>query len=353
MKTEKIFAKVFQESPVGMALLDSHLRFVRVNGAFCQMLGFTEQELLGLTSLDVTHPDDRETSAEHAKKVFADEIPLYRIENRYITKDKQVLQASLTASPVRDERGKPLYGVAIVEDITERKQAEGQLAQAEKMASLRTLAGAIAHEVRNPLGVILVSDQLMLDHPDDRKLFHECADKISSATQRASHIIDNLLKFASPLSEQREEVDVHAALEETLALLTHMMTLKKVKLRTKPLGNCPRVHGNAEMLQQVFTNLILNACNSMPHGGTLTMACGATESGEAKVEFTDTGHGIPPQDLTRIFDPFFTTMPDGKGAGLGLSISYSIIQQHKGRIEVASEVNKGTTFTLFLPGIDR
>jgi len=168
-------------------------------------------------------------------------------------------------------------------------------------------------------------------------------------------IIENLLKFARPQSERMREVDLNAVLEETLALLAHQMTLQKITVRKEFQGGLPRVYDNPDLLQQVFTNLFLNASNAMPQGGTLTVTTRATEAGEAssrgvEIQFSDTGHGIPPENLSKIFDPFFTTMPVGKGVGLGLSISYSIIQQHQGSIEVESQVGKGTTFTIRLPG---
>ncbi len=203
--------------------------------------------------------------------------------------------------------------------------------------------------MRNPLGIISASAQLLLEHPDDAELRSQCANKIYTATERASLIIENLLKFARPQSERIKPVDLHAVLEETLALLAHQMALQKVTLQKQFQPNLPRVHGSPEMLQQVATNLILNACNAMPEGGTLTVATRTTEAGQVQIRFSDTGRGIPPEHLSKIFDPFFTTMPVGKGIGLGLSISYSIIQQHQGTIGVESQVGQGTTFTVRLP----
>jgi signal transduction histidine kinase len=115
--------------------------------------------------------------------------------------------------------------------------------------------------------------------------------------------------------------------------------------------NPPKVYGNSELLQQVFTNLMLNACTAMPQGGTLVVATRVTETGQVEIRFSDSGCGIPPEHLSKIFDPFFTTMPVGKGTGLGLAISYSIIQQHQGTIEVESRVGQGSTFVVRLPGM--
>ena len=145
------------------------------------------------------------------------------------------------------------------------------------------------------------------------------------------------------------EIDVHALLEESLALLSSQVTLYKVTLCQSSQSDLPMVKGNPGLLQQVFTNLILNACNAMPEGGTLTVSARSDQGNWVEILFSDTGCGIPASDLPKIFDPFFTTMPVGQGTGLGLSISYSIMQQHEGTIDVQSQVGQGTTVTLRLP----
>jgi signal transduction histidine kinase len=143
-----------------------------------------------------------------------------------------------------------------------------------------------------------------------------------------------------------------------LALLAHQMALQQITVRKELQADLPKVYGNSDLLQQVFANMILNARNAMPEGGTLTVTTRVVTGGEAssrgsarrvEIRFQDTGHGIPPKNLPKIFDPFFTTMPVGSGVGLGLSISYSIVQQHQGTIGVESQMGQGTTFTVRLP----
>jgi len=229
------------------------------------------------------------------------------------------------------------------------RAGEAKLIQSAKMASLGVMAGGIAHELKNPLGVISANAQLLLEHPGDHRLLRECAERIHLASRRAAQIIEKLLKFARPPRERMELLDIHAVLEETLTLLAHQMELQGVKLLRVFHPRLPKVRGNPELLQQVFTNLVLNACNAMPQGGTLEIATDVNEAGDVEIRFRDTGCGIPPEHLSKIFDPFFTTMPVGKGTGLGLSISYSIVQQHQGAIEVESRVNQGSTFTVRLP----
>ena len=270
-------------------------------------------------------------------------------EANLLTAHGQEVPIAWSCSPMRDDAGGAVGIVAVGRDLTERRRLEAQLIQSAKMASMGVMAGGIAHELRNPLGIISASAQLLLERPDDAQLHSEGAQKIHAATQRASLIIENLLKFARPSGERMREVDLHAVLEAALALLAHQMTLEKVAWQKEFQPGLPRVRGNPELLQQVFINLILNACNAMPQGGTLTVATRATKTGQVEIQFSDTGRGIPTEHLTKVFDPFFTTMPVGKGIGLGLSISYSLIQQHQGTIEARSQAGKGSTFTVRLP----
>jgi signal transduction histidine kinase len=198
------------------------------------------------------------------------------------------------------------------------------------------------------LAISSAAAQLLLERPDDGKLGQEAAERIHSGIQRASYIIENLLKFARPPEKRMVSMDINGTLEEALSLLTNQLKVQRVELRKDFAPNLPAVVGNKSLLQQVFSNMILNACNAMPSGGSLTVVTRATEAG-VEMQFADTGCGISPEHLSKIFDPFFTTMPVGKGVGLGLSISYSIIQQHQGTIEAMSQVGQGTIFTIRLP----
>jgi signal transduction histidine kinase len=242
------------------------------------------------------------------------------------------------------------------EELAERRQAEAalrqsqaQLLQSAKMSSLGVMAGGIAHELRNPLGIISANTGLLMEHPADLDLVGQCAEKILTATRRASLVIESLLKFARPQSERAHLVDLHAVMDGTLALLRHQMTLQQVISIKDYQSDLPRVQGTPELLQQVFINLILNACHAMPDGGTLTVRTRVGPEQQIEVWIEDTGIGIPPDRLQEIFEPFFTTRAPGDGVGLGLSISYNLIQQHQGTIEVKSQVGQGATFIIRFP----
>lgn len=222
--------------------------------------------------------------------------------------------------------------------------------QSLKLVTVGVMAAGIAHELRNPLGIIAAAAEALDGQYDAPALRSEALHKIRSAVQRASLTIENLLRFARPSTEHhRERVDINALMEETLALLVPQTTLQRVTVKMALHAGIPAVEANRGLLQLVFTNIVLNACNAMPQGGALTVTTGAHTGGQVEIHFTDAGHGIPPEHLSKVFDPFFTTMSAGQGTGLGLAISRSIIQQHHGSLEVESELGKGTTFTIRLP----
>jgi len=273
------------------------------------------------------------------------------VEANLTTSDGREIPISWSCSAMREDGGEVVGIVAVGRDLTERRSLEAQLIQSAKMASLGVMAGGIAHEVRNPLGIIAISAQLLRERFNDPELPAGCLERIDKAVKRASLIIENLLKFARASREQMEKVDVHAVLDETLALLANQISLQKVALKKDFQPDLPTVYGNPDLLQQVFANLALNARNAMPEGGTLVVTTRSSRADQVELQFSDTGCGIPSENLPKIFDPFFTTRPVGQGTGLGLSICYSIVQQHRGTIEVQSQPGEGTTVTVRLPSV--
>ena len=273
-------------------------------------------------------------------------------EANLLTASSKEVPISWSCSLMRDDSGKIVGIVAVGRDLTEIRRMEDKLFESAKMISLGVMAGGIAHDLRNPLGIISASSQLLLENPKDSKLRTQGLQKIYAATRRASLIIENLLKFAKPAGGWvKKEITLHAIINDTLTLLVNQITSQKVTVSVTYQPYLPHLYGSHEMLEQVFANLILNACNAMPQGGLLNITVEANSAGLVEICFMDTGCGVPPENLSKIFDPFFTTMPVGKGVGLGLSISHTIIQQHQGVIEVHSEVGKGSSFIVQLPGI--
>ena len=347
-RAERHLASVVECADDLVISMDPQGRIVTWNRAAERISGLEAERAKGQRLLSLCAAERQSVMAGILQKLARGKS-VQNIEVDLVTAIGVEVPIAWSFSSMRDDTGNVTGIVAVGRDLTERRRLEAQLIQSAKMASLGVMAGGIAHELRNPLGIISAAAQLLLEQPDDAQLRTECATKIHAATQRASLIIENLVKFARPEGARIKEVDLHAALEETLALLSNQLIVQKVVLRKEFQPALPRIRGNPGLLQQVFTNLILNARNAMPQGGTLTVVTRSIGAGQVEIRFSDTGCGIPPENLSRIFDPFFTTMPVGKGIGLGLSISYSIIQQHRGTIEVESQMGKGTVFTVRLP----
>ncbi len=238
-------------------------------------------------------------------------------------------------------------------DITEERRLQQEVIQQEKMAAIGILAGGVAHEINNPLGGILAFTQLLMRDAREQANDDLIADlkEIENAAVRCKKIVSDLLDF-SRFSKDKEVVDLEVGdlLQNVLPFIRSEIKSLNVDLDLKVSEGLPYVRGIPDRLQQVFLNLMTNACHAMPKGGTLTIeARPSKDQSKVVVVVQDTGKGMPPEILDRIFDPFFTTKQPGRGTGLGLSISYRIVKEHEGMIEVESKVGKGTKFTVTLP----
>ena len=240
----------------------------------------------------------------------------------------------------------------IMDDITERVELENQLSQADKLSSIGLLAAGVAHEVNTPLAVISSYAQMLSKQLQGDEHKSSVLEKITRQTFRASEIVNNLLNFSRTSGAEFAEVDVNRVICDTLSLLEHQFKTAKIRVEDELSSHLPTIQGNAGRLQQVFLNLFLNAKDAMPNGGTLRIV---TSNGDGvRVIVSDTGLGIAQEHLQRIYDPFFTTKnaPQNgqkRGTGLGLSVTYGIIQEHAGKISVESSPEEGTTFYLDFP----
>jgi signal transduction histidine kinase len=236
----------------------------------------------------------------------------------------------------------------IFDDVTDRVSLETQLAQAEKLSSVGLLAAGVAHEVNTPLTVISTQAQMLAKQmPAEDKNF-KVVEKIIRQTFRASEIVNSLLNFSRTKGTAFSSVEMNKVISETLLLLDHQFKTARIEVESHLEPGLPFVHGNPDKLQQVFLNLFLNAKDAMPEGGHLRVTSW-TEDSRVRIEIRDTGVGIPPEHLRRIYDPFFTTKGPGRGTGLGLAVSYGIIQEHAGKISAESRTGLGTRFELEFP----
>ena len=242
--------------------------------------------------------------------------------------------------------------LVIMDDITERVELEAQLSQSDKLSSIGLLAAGVAHEVNTPLAVISSYTQMLAKQLQGDQQKSGLLEKITRQTFRASEIVNNLLNFSRTSGIEFSAVDINKVITDTLALLEHQFKTAKIVVRQDLAPAISPIQGNSGRLQQVFLNLFLNAKDAMPGGGTLSVA---TSNGETiSVRVSDTGSGIAQEHIQRIYDPFFTTKTtvregQNRGTGLGLSVTYGIIQEHAGKIRVESQPGSGTTFALDFP----
>ena len=273
---------------------------------------------------------------------------------RLTTRAGELRIANIAIAPLLSRDFVSVGRIVLVDDITERVALETQLAQADKLSSIGLLAAGVAHEINTPLAVIssyaqMLAKQLRGDPRADERL-GPVLDKITQQSFRAAEIANGLLNFSRTSTTEFRATDLNQVIRDTLSLLEHQFKTAQILLDLDLAGELPPIHGNPGKLQQVFLNLLLNAKEAMPGGGRLRVA--TLLNGHVEAVISDSGSGIAPEHLKRIYDPFFTTknIPgDRRGTGLGLAVSYGIIQEHAGKIHVESAVGAGTTFHLEFP----
>jgi len=333
-----------------------------INEKGCEVLGYKEEEIIGRNWFDLGIPEKvREKRKDTFRKVMAGEKKEEEdYENTIITKSGEEKIVAWHNTTLVDEKGLIIGTLSSGEDITKRKETEVELIRAEKLTSLGQLAASVAHEVNNPLAGILVYTTLLLKKHQEKKLQTEETGnqllKMKKELERASRIIRNLLDFSRQSDADMRPTEINKVVEAALLLVRHQISLENIKLEMKLGEGLPLVLAGFDQIQQVLINLLLNAIQAMPEGGQLSVTTSLAKNigiGEGlkntvRIDITDTGVGIPKENLGKLFTPFFTTKEKGKGVGLGLSVVHGIIERHKGKIEVASEVNRGTTFTVYL-----
>ena len=293
-----------------------------------------EERIVGTLNVnESSRPNSFRDEDLRALTLFADQAAL-ALEKAQLYRDSQRQLEKLLS--VLDELGR----------------TQAQLVHSEKLASLGVLAGGVAHEINNPLMVILGRTELMLMDESLGEDPRKNLETICHETERIGKIVQNLLTFSRKSRQERiESVDVSDVLERTLTLSEHQLTVGNVKVHKEIDPDIQPIAANAGQLQQVFMNLIINAHHAMPDGGELTIRTASVPDDKVVIEISDTGCGISPEDINRIFDPFFTTKEEGKGTGLGLAVSRNIIDNHGGDIGVHSTIGAGTTFRVVLPRV--
>ncbi len=316
------------------------------NAAMEIIYGLPRAGALGRPTVDIFSPElvaDIRLSSDSGET-----HSLYK--HKLMSHDGRKPTVNISVAPLRGKNGNLLGRLILFNNITDRVRLEDQVAQAEKLSSIGMLAAGVAHEVNTPLAVISSQTQMLRkmvpsDDPKDAVL-----EKIIKQTFRASGIVNHLLKFSRTTGTEFAETDLNKVLGETLMLLDHVLNAGRVTIESYFSSEPLLIHGNNGRMQQVFMNLILNARDAMPEGGQLSIST-RQENSTVFIEVADSGIGIANRDLRKIYDPFFTTKSGSRGTGLGLAVSYGIIREHSGTVQVKSEPGQGTTFHLAFPAL--
>jgi PAS domain S-box-containing protein len=353
--TELELLKEFNESiiesiNVGILAVDLDGCVTRLNSALEHILDLRRDAAIGKRVEDLFSEDFADTLHQVLGK---DGWRLREIRNIYklhtATLGSRSLVVNIALAPLQDGQGQT-GALVVLEDVTTRISLEEQLQQREKLSSIGLLAAGVAHEVNTPLTGVSSYTQMLLGMLNDTDPKHALLQKVRTQAERATNIVNNLLNFSRTGSATEfGELDIERVLDDTLQLLEPQLRRSQIEIVRAYAEDVPEAYGNAGKLQQVFTNLILNARDAIPDGGRITVATSTSEDGSPVVEIADTGIGIAPENVAKIYDPFYTTKGVGQGTGLGLAVSYGIVQEHAGHISVESTPGRGTTFRITLP----
>jgi len=347
-RMERHLASVVESATDIVVSTDVRGNILSWNQAAETVTGYTLEELKGKAFFDYCD----ESQAAVVRRMFSDHTSSMkpgRTECDLRSKSGSFHPVALVVSRMTDDGANAAGFVIVGRDLTEQRQFELQLLESQKLAALGVMARGIAHEIRTPLAIASSAAQFLMEDDITPEFSLECAQKVNSGINRASAIIENLLRFAHPsVQKTKVAVDLVSVVCDALTLVDNQARVQKVEM-VNLCGPKPSfILGVANLLEQVFINLFLNAIKAMPNGGTLQVSSERTTT-DLMVRVIDSGEGIEADDIDKIFDPFYTKSPPGKGTGLGLSICYSIIDQHKGTIRADSSPGKGTTFTVKLP----
>jgi two-component system NtrC family sensor kinase len=335
-KLKEFSENIVESINVGILAADLEDRVESWNSQIEKLTGISRERALGRKLAELLPTELCELLGDRVQNVY-----------KFVLKPKDVT-LNIAIAPLISRDGAQIGRLIIFDDVTERAELERRLVQADKLSSIGLLAAGVAHEVNTPLAVISTYAQMLAKQISGDEQKAPLLEKIARQTFRASEIVNSLLSFSRTSPTEFVSVELNKVVRETLALMEHQLTKTQVTVTLTFDEKLPRIKGSPGKLQQVFLNLFLNARDAMEKGGVLTVKTWAHE-GRVLVTVADSGAGIAPENLEKIFDPFFTTKGAKKGTGLGLSVSYGIVREHAGNIEVQSEIGEGTRFELSFP----
>ena len=360
-ESEEQLRATFEQAAVGIAHVSPDGRFLRVNDKLCDITGYARAELVAKTFLQLTLPEDRAEGDTARIAMLAREQDTFTSEKRYRHKRGDIFWGNVVTTLLRDAAGAPKYFISVVADITERKKLEEQFLRAQRLESIGTLAGGIAHDLNNLLTPVLMGVGLIKLGPVSENNAR-VLDTIERSARRGTELLKQVLSFARGVAGERVAVHPGLVIREIEGMMRNTFP-KNIVFEAVIAKDVWSVSGDPTQLNQVLLNLCVNARDAMPDGGKLGIVAhnaevdaqfaalnrGATPGRYLVLEVTDTGSGISRENINRIFDPFFTTKESGKGTGLGLSTTLGIVRSHGGFLNVQSELGQGTTFSVYLP----
>ena len=368
-ESEALFRRMFNQAPIGAAMVSLDYRYLMVNEALCRITGYSAEELTSRSVADISHPDDIEADVAQAQRLATGEIDRYGIEKRYLHADGSVVWVRNNVRLIRDEQGQALYFLPMMENINDRKRAEqakveleAQFQQAQKMESVGRLAGGVAHDYNNMLSVIIGYAELAIDKMAPSDPLHGDLQEIYAAARRAKEITRQLLAFARQQTIAPAVLDLNTTVEGMLKMLRRLIG-ENINLAWLPYSDLWPIKMDPSQLDQIFANLCVNARDAITDVGKLSVETQNVTFDEAyctnhlgfipgdfvMLAVSDDGCGMDREKQAHIFEPFFTTKAVGKGTGLGLATVYGIVKQNDGFINVYSEPGQGTTFRIYLP----
>jgi PAS domain S-box-containing protein len=351
-EAQNFLARILESLPCGVLVLDETGKVIHCNPVAHRILG---RQCKTRSKSKTSQRND--SGVQKYLAAFSDrEGGSGEVEIPLVLGGKMKVLATASTS-LRSPSGARAGTLHIIRDVTEVKALEDRNKRGERLAAMGEMAVELAHEIRNPLGSIELFASLLekdLPRPSDPARW---AENIRIGSRSLNNIVSNMLHFANPLAPQFQEVELHDVIREILSFAEPILKQREVWIETRLQAREKRVSGDRELLKQMILNLVLNSLQAMPTRGSITIGTrdvhvlpGGAACAGVELTLSDTGFGIPPENLARIFDPFFTT--NKNGTGLGLSVVHQIIEQHSGFIHVDSTVNAGTTFTIVLPGAD-
>ena len=345
--TERLEA-IFESAVDGILAIDEHGIIESVNRAAVEMFGYERDKLIGANvSVLMPNPDRDQHDGYIENYLRTGEAKIIGIGREVVGRRSDGTEFPLYLAVSEGRLGSRKVFTGIVRDLTDLRLAEDRARAAEQLASLSLITAGIAHDIGTPMNVILgYADMLRdsLENPKDRRR----AEVISEQVRRVTDLLQTLLNIARPQAPARRPVQVDEILEHALEFFREKLRTRNIEVE-RQMSPVPVTIGDRDRLEQMFLNLIVNAADAMPKGGQLFVRVEPAKDGGVEVAIEDTGHGIEADALERIFEPFYSSKERGKGTGLGLVVSRSIVLDHKGSINVESEPGKGTRFLIHLP----